>query len=381
MKRSAFLMALGAALAPLPQIRAETPVLVWSDEFNQPDSTGPDPAKWAYELGVGNPPGWGNSELETYTDSRSNSLVVSDAGATDGKALAIRALRSGSSYTSARIHTLATFQYGRLEARARIPYGAGCWPAFWAIGTNAAAVGWPACGEIDVMECVGKDPGNIKGSLHAPGFYGEHPLNADCILPGKAIYSDAYHVFAVDWYPGEVVFSMDGQVYEDRKKGDRPAGSQWPFDHPFRILLNFAVGGRWPGPPNSSTVFPQDYRIDYVRVYSLPATPPHNLAWPPAPPAHPAASRLNSSRIKVSWQAPASTFGAALKGYLLQRATDVAFTRDLTSWTLGTSNSYTDSSVQPKVSYAYRVFAVSSNGTSDASSTVQFLAPDSASGP
>jgi beta-glucanase (GH16 family) len=371
MRRSLFLLAIGAALAPLPRVCAETPVLVWSDEFNQPDATGPDATKWAYELGVGDPPGWGNSELETYTDSRSNSLVVSDAGATDGKALAIRALRSGSSYTSARIHSLATFKYGRLEARARVPSGAGCWPAFWAIGANAMDVGWPGCGEIDVMEWVGKEPGHIKGSLHAPGFYGDHPLNADFVLPGGASYSEAYHVFAVDWYPGEIVFSMDGIVYEDRKKDDRPAGSKWPFDHPFRILLNFAVGGRWPGPPDSATVFPQDYRIDYVRVYSLPAAPPPRLAWPPAPPGQPAASRPSPTQVSLTWKAPSSTFGAALMGYTLQRATDAAFTRDLTTWTLGTSNSYSDSSVQPRVGYYYRVLAFSANGGSDASSAVE----------
>jgi beta-glucanase (GH16 family) len=375
MKRRAILLAVGTVLAALPGVRAESPILLWSDEFNQPDATGPDPAKWAYELGAGDPPGWGNAELETYTSSRANSLVVSDADASDGKALAIRAMRNGSSYTSARIHTLATFQYVRLEARARIPSGMGCWPAFWAVGANAGTVGWPACGEIDVMEWVGKAPDHIKGSLHAPGFYGAHPLNADCALPGGATYGDAYHVFAVDWYPDEIVFSMDGTVYEDRRKGDRPAGSKWPFDHPFRILLNFAVGGRWPGPPDSSTVFPQDYRIDYVRVYALPPTPPPHLAWPPAPPAHPAVSRPAASQARVSWEAPSSMFGAALLGYTLERATDAAFTKDLTTWVLGTTNSFTDNSAQPRTAYFYRVAAVSASGRSDASATVQSLAP------
>jgi hypothetical protein len=243
------------------------------------------------------------------------------------------------------------------------------------------SVGWPACGEIDIMEWVGKDPADIKGSLHAPGFYGEHPLNADCVLPGGAVYGDAYHVFAVDWYPGEIVFSMDGKVYEVRRKADRPAGSQWPFDHPFRILLNFAVGGRWPGPPDSHTVFPQDYRIDYVRVYSLPATPPTNLAWPPAPPALPTAMRSSDAQIGVSWRAPSTTFGAALKGYTLQRAENPAFTRNLTTWNLGTTNSFTDTSARLRIGYFYRVFAISDNGSSDASEPVQSAAAGTAVGP
>src|SRR5580698_533089 len=134
MKRRSFLIVLGFALATAIRAPAASPVLVWSDEFNQPDSSGPDSAKWIYDLGTGYPPGWGNNELETYTDSRANSFVADDPTATDGRVLVFRALNSGSMYTSARIKTRATFQYVRLEARARIPSGAGLWPAFWAVG-------------------------------------------------------------------------------------------------------------------------------------------------------------------------------------------------------------------------------------------------------
>jgi beta-glucanase (GH16 family) len=272
MKSLSFILAAAALCAAIVRVHAAAPTLVWSDEFNQPESTGPDPAKWSFDLGEGRPRGWGNDELEAYTDSRDNALIVSDPAATDGRALAIRARRAGGHYTSARIRTESkfSFRYGRLEARARVPRGAGCWPAFWAIGVDKPLVGWPACGEIDVMEWVGAAPGRIKGSLHAFGYSGARCLNADCVLPNGASYSDAYHVFAVDWYPGEIHFLMDGAVYEVRRKGDLPAGSQWPYDRPFFILLNFAVGGRWPGPPDAETVFPQDYRIDYVRVYTLP---------------------------------------------------------------------------------------------------------------
>jgi len=370
MKRKAFLL-LSCALVGMPSpARAASPELVWSDEFNQPESTGPDPAKWVYDLGTGEPPGWGNDELETYTDSRANSLVADDPAAFDGKALVIRAAKSGAGYTSARIETRTTFQYVRLEARVRIPRGVGCWPAFWAIGDNLDSAGWPGCGEIDVMEWVGKAPSRVKGSLHAPGFSGSRCLNADFVLPNGALFGDAYHVFAADWYPDEVVFSVDGMVYEERKKADRPSGSKWPFDHPFRILLNFAVGGGWPGPPDASTVFPQDYRVDYVRVYSLPATPPPDLVWAPTPPTGLVVQSSGPGRFSLSWHAPHSTFGAALTGYVVQRAADPAFNRDMATWSLDASTGFADDSAKQGARYFYRVFAVSADGRSDATPAV-----------
>jgi beta-glucanase (GH16 family) len=365
--------ALAFCIAAPPALHATTPQLIWSDEFNQPLGSGPDPTKWSYDLGIGNPPGWGNDELETYTNSRSNSLIVSDANATDGKALAIRAQAANGSYTSARIQTGSTFSftYGRLEARAKVPSGVGCWPAFWALGSDNATVGWPACGEIDVMEWVGQTPSHIKGSLHATGYSGGNSLNADSVLPNNASYSDAYHVFAVDWYADQIIFSMDGVVYETRKKSDIPAGSSWPFNAPFLIILNFAVGGDWPGPPNSSTVFPQDYRVDYVRVYSLPSEPPTNLVWAPSSPLKVAAFSPAASQISVSWQPPASMFGASLTGYVLQRASDAGFTQNVSTWNLGNVTTYLDTSAQAGTSYYYRVSAISANGTSDPSAGIQ----------
>ena len=354
-------------------LRAAGPVLVWSDEFNQAPGTQPDPAKWGYDLGVGNPPGWGNNELETYTNSPSNVLVVADPAALDGKALAIRAQATAGGYTSARINTASTFTvtYGRIEARAKVPKGIGCWPAFWALGSDIATVGWPACGEIDIMEWVGQTPSHIKGSLHAQGYSGGQSLNADSVLPNNQSYSDAYHVFAVDWYADQVVFSMDGVVYEVRKKAEIPPGSQWPFDGPFYILLNFAVGGNWPGPPDASTVFPQDYRIDYVRVYSLPTEPPANNVWAPSPPTGVVAYSPAASQISVSWKAPVSTFGSPLSGYTVQRATDAGFSQNLASLAAGAATSYLDTKVQAGASYYYRVSATTANGTSDPSAAVQ----------
>lgn len=368
-----FLLVAFALLMAAARLGAVTPQLVWDDEFNGPANSGPDPTKWNYDLGVGDPPGWGNNELETYTNSRDNSLIVADPDATDGKALAIRAQDSGGTYTSARIQTASTFTftYGRLEARAKVPAGIGCWPAFWALGADNPTVGWPACGEIDVMEWVGQTPSHIKGSLHATGYSGDNSLNADCVLPNSESYSDAYHVFAVDWYADQIIFSMDGVVYEVRKQSGIPAGSSWPFDAPFFIILNFAIGGNWPGPPDASTVFPQDYRVDYVRVYSLPPEPPASQVWAPSPPLNVTAYSPAAAQVMVSWQPPYSNFGALVTGYQLQRATDTAFSQNITSQSLGPVTSYTDTSVQAGATYYYRVSAVSANGTSDPSSSAQ----------
>jgi beta-glucanase (GH16 family) len=351
---------------------AATPTLVWHDEFNQAVGTGPDPTKWTYDLGVGNPAGWGNNELESYTNSRSNSVIVADPNATDGKALAIIAQYTNGAYTSARLNTETTysFQYGRLETRARVPTGAGLWPAFWTLGSDITTVSWPGCGEIDVMEWIGSVPGQVDGSLHATGYPGAG-LTASSVLPAGASYSDAYHVFAVDWYPAEIVFSVDGVVYEDQKEAAVPSGYQWPFTQPFFILLNLAIGGNFPGPPNSATMFPQSYLVDYVRVYSLPSsTPPASLVWAPSPPANVSAYSPSPSNILVSWQPPFSTFGAAVTGYTLVRATNPALTQNVTQLSMGLSTSYTDTSVQAGTSYYYSVTATSANGTSDPSGAV-----------
>jgi hypothetical protein len=153
-----------------------------------------------------------------------------------------------------------------------------------------------------------------------------------------------------------------------------PAGASWPFVQNFFVILDFAVGGNWPGPPNANTIFPQDYRVDYVRVYSLPTTPPPSLVWAPSPPLNPSAYFSGATRASVSWKPPFSVFGASVTGYQLERATDAAFTQNLTSWTLGTATSYTDSSVGAGGTYYYRVHAVSLNGTSDPSAGVQATA-------
>ena len=241
---------------------------VWQDEFNQPVGSGPDPARWVHDLGDN---GWGNKELQTYTDSRENSFVAADPDATGGRALVLKAVRAPTGgYTSARLKTHGKFSTGpgRIEARLKLPHGQGIWPAFWMLGDKIDSVPWPACGEIDVVELVGHQPGTLHGTLHGPGYSGQHGLSKSIMLPDGANFSEGYHVFAVDWRPGRIEWLLDGNIYHSRTAADPPAGAKWVFDHiECFLLLNLAVGGLWPGYPDATTQFPQEYRIDYVRVY------------------------------------------------------------------------------------------------------------------
>jgi beta-glucanase (GH16 family) len=241
--------------------------LVWSDEFNGPNGSAPDRSKWTYDLG-GN--GWGNNELETYTDRTQNAYIQ------DGK-LAIQAIEEpftgadgiARRYTSGRLKTLGLFQHacGRVEARIKLPYGQGMWPAFWMMGANIASVGWPRCGEIDIMENLGSEPSIVHGTVHGPGYSGAHSISGLYTLPNGQRFADDFHVFRVDWEMNTLRFYVDDQPYKTITKADLPTGATWVFDHPFYILLNVAVGGDWPGSPGASAVFPQTMLVDYVRVY------------------------------------------------------------------------------------------------------------------
>lgn len=243
--------------------------LIWSDEFNGPQGNMPDPKKWDV---VTNDSGYGNRELEYYTDRSANLqeqdghlILTARKEAYTGKDQQKRA------YTSGRIESRGRFdvQYGRIEARIKMPRGKGLWPAFWLLGSDFKATGWPACGEIDVVENVGFEPSTVHGSLHGPGYSGANPLSATYTLPGNARFSDGYHVFAIEWEPGEIRFYVDDHLYETRKAEDLPPGKAWAFDHPFFIVLNLAVGGYWPGDPDATTPFPAHMLVDYVRVYRL----------------------------------------------------------------------------------------------------------------
>jgi beta-glucanase (GH16 family) len=250
-----------------PQGEKSSWTLVWSDDFNGPDGSRPDPAKWKFEIG-GN--GWGNHELEYYSDRPVNSFLR-------GGNLVIQALQEKFTgpdhvtrdYTSARITTQSLFDqaYGRFEARIKIPRGRGLWPAFWLLGNDIGKVGWPACGEIDIMENIGKEPSLVHGSMHGPGYSGDRGYTSEYKLPGGVRFSDDFHVFAIEWEPKLVRFFVDQELYATFTPARLPTGMNWVFDHPFFIILNVAVGGDWPGPPDSTTAFPQTMLVDYVRVY------------------------------------------------------------------------------------------------------------------
>ena len=240
---------------------------LWQDEFNLGDGAAPDARKWTYDLGA---TGWGNAELEEYTSSRENSFIAADPDATDGKALVIRAVRDANGrYTSARLKTQGIFAvtYGRIEARMKLPEGQGIWPAFWMLGESITKVGWPKCGEIDIMEAPGHEPHKLLGTLHGPGYSGDKGISKATTLRDGKNLSSGYHIYAVDWSPGRIAWSLDGNVYHEVTRATLPKGTNWVFDDaPFFLLLNLAVGGHWPGYPDATTRFPQELRVDYVRV-------------------------------------------------------------------------------------------------------------------
>ena len=197
----------------------------------------------------------------------------------------IRAVKgTNGSYTSARIKSNGRFstQYGRVEARMKLPRGQGLWPAFWMLGENITTVGWPECGEIDIMEVLGHQSGILYGTLHGAGNGGHYGKGSSFTLPGGASFSDAYHVFAIEWQPGRLDWWVDDTKYYSVKTADLAPGDRWaPDTGPFFIILNLAVGGSWPGSPDATTPFPAELRIDYVRYYArLPRSP----LWPMTPP-------------------------------------------------------------------------------------------------
>jgi beta-glucanase (GH16 family) len=227
---------------------------------------------WGYEIGDGTIngiPGWGNSELEYYTSSTENA-------ATDGQGnLAITVRKADGSlicyygpcqYSSARLLTKNKFEiaYGRVEARIKVPIGAGLWPAFWSLGTDIDRVSWPQSGEIDIMENVGRLPNEIFGTIHGPGYSGGSSYGNSYNFGHPA--ADDFHTFAIEWQPDEIRWYVDGIQYHIATPAD-VAPNQWVFNHPFFLLLNVAAGGNFGGPVSPDTVFPQSMLVDYVRLY------------------------------------------------------------------------------------------------------------------
>lgn len=252
--------------------------LVWRDEFDQPDGSEPDPSKWGYDLGDN---GWGNDELENYTASTNNARIE------DGK-LVIEAhkeiIDDATNYTSARLLTKGkcAWTYGRFEARIKIPRGKGIWPAFWMLGTNIDSISWPACGEIDIMENIGRELGTIYGTMHGMGYSGVRGIGKSATLPDGSAFADEYHIYAIEWEPYRIRWFVDYQPYFTATQAVLPRDVQWICNQPHFLLLNVAVGGKWPGNPNHKTIFPQRMLVDYVRVYQKVVPPGINTLAPPA---------------------------------------------------------------------------------------------------
>jgi beta-glucanase (GH16 family) len=243
--------------------------LIWHDEFDGPAGAGIDTNKWTAETG----PARANQEWEFYTNDRTNA-VLDGHGCLDIIALkwptnTFKTRVGDGEYSSARFNTRKKFsvKYGRIEARFKIPAGHGMWPAFWMMGDNIGKAGWPAGGEIDIMENIGKEPDTVHGTMHGPGYSGSQGPSGLFRLKNQERFADNFHVFAVEWETNEIRWYVDGQFYERRTPADLPAGKKWVYDHPFFLLLNLAIGGGWPGYPDETTKFPVVMAVDYVRVY------------------------------------------------------------------------------------------------------------------
>ncbi|RLL70425.1 glycoside hydrolase family 16 protein [Streptomyces sp. Z26] len=245
---------------------AGTKAIAFEDNFDGAAGSGVDGSKWQTETGDN----VNNHERQWYTPGTDNAkldgngnLVITARKENPGN---YQCWYGTCEYTSARLNTSGKFtqKFGHVEARMKIPRGQGIWPAFWMLGSDMGDVGWPASGEIDIMENVGKEPGTVHGTLHGPGYSGEGGVGAAYTLPNGEAFADDFHTFAIDWAPDKVTWSVDGNVFQERGPGD--VNGDWVFNKDFFLILNLAVGGYWPGDPDGSTQFPQELVVDYVRV-------------------------------------------------------------------------------------------------------------------
>ena len=268
MRSALTILAAALTLVPLLGCSEDAPPpeygLIWQDEFEGPAGEPPDPERWQFDIGTD----WGNAQLE-YDTNRPENVSLDGEGH-----LAITAREEeygGQPYTSGRIKTKDLFERnrGRFEARIKLPIGQGIWPAFWMLGDDLDEVGWPTCGEIDIMEYRGQEPRVLHGTIHGPGYAGDDAIgNRHVLIQGG--FHHGFHVFAIDWNEDGIAWEVDGHTYHTAVPADLPSGTEWVFDHPFFILLNVAVGGRWVGAPDENTVFPQAMLVDWVRVYGTP---------------------------------------------------------------------------------------------------------------
>ena len=236
--------------------------LVFADEFDVDGA--PNPNMWSIEIGTGED-GWGNRELQYYTDRPENVNVQNGYLIITAKEENFQ----GKAYTSARIKTQNLFsqKYGRFEARIKLPLGKGLWPAFWMLGSNINEVSWPQCGEIDIMEYLGNKPTEVFGTIHGPGFAGAESIGKKySLLNGR--FDTEFHVFGIEWTENHINWYVDNVLYSQiTREKVTEEGGQWVFDNDFFMILNIAVGGNLPGSPDANTTFPQRMIVDYVRVY------------------------------------------------------------------------------------------------------------------
>ena len=254
-------------------------VLKWSDEF---DGKSIDASKWAHQVGngtlYGEQAGWGNNEKQFYTSDLANSGIITDD---DGNSvLFIEAINSpieGYDYSSARLVTdsLFSFRFGKIEARIKLPYSQGIWPAFWTLGSNKPDIGWPGCGEIDILEMLGGAEDIIYGTVHYVNMDNEYNSIGDFNTHSSGKYSDDYHIYSFEWTPDNIKWYIDNSLFHQVAITD----DMKEFLRPHYLIMNIAVGGYWPGYPDETTVFPQRMLVDYVRYYensellNIPAEP------------------------------------------------------------------------------------------------------------
>lgn len=243
--------------------------LVWSDEF---DGTALDGTKWSYQHGNGQEvglSGWGNNELEYYLEEN----AVVDSGYLT--IIAKKENYQSYQYTSARIRTInkGDWKYGKIEMRAKMPYGKGIWPAFWMMPTDNVYGGWASSGEIDIMEYLGHQTNIVHGTIHYGGSWPNNTSSGGSYTLPSGGFNDDFHVFTLEWEEGKIQWLVDGEVYSTKTSWYSSAHAfPAPFDQRFHIILNLAVGGNWPGNPDATTQFPQEYVLDYIRVYQKPTT-------------------------------------------------------------------------------------------------------------
>jgi len=248
--------------------------LIWTQDFSEPAGTAPDAGFWTFDIGDGSAsgiPGWGNQEREWYLESQARTngkghlVITAEKLPTDNEFEAYYG--APAEWSSAKMHTAGkvSVRYGRIEARVRVPKGAGTWPAFWMLGTDLEEVTWPQCGEIDILEVRGRDPHTLVGTIHGPGYFGDNGSGTEIAV--EANLSEGFHTFAVEWLPGSISWFIDDRHYQTKTPAD-VAPNEWVFEHDFYIVMNLAMGGGFTGEIDPA-LERAEMAVDHVRVYSI----------------------------------------------------------------------------------------------------------------